>query len=116
MDAIKFIEERNRLCSMYSGCTKCPVFRGNDSCLFSATNGGTPDEQVKILSVWVADHPCKTHQSVFLEHYPNARLDSEGVICICPEAVYGDEVKALCVKSKMCHDCRHTFWPQEVKE
>lgn len=115
MDAVKFIEERNRLCAMYSGCTECPVFRDNDTCLFS-TNGGTPDEQVKILQVWSDAHPRKTRQSVFMEQYPKTRLDSEGIITICPEAVYGNEVKALCVKTKLCYDCRHKFWPQEVKE
>ena len=91
MDAVKFIEERNRLCAMYTACTKCPVFRDNDTCLFSATNGGTPDEQVKILSVWVAEHPRKTRQSVFLEQYPNARVTAKGIVDIWP-----CEVEKIC--------------------
>lgn len=118
MDAVKFIEERKRLCSMYSGCTKCPVFRDNDTCLFSATNGGTPDEQVKILSVWAADHPRKTRQSVFLEQYPEAEVDLNGILTMCPKRIsaelrdrhkFNDCIKLL------CSNCRSEFWSQGVE-
>lgn len=113
MDAIEFINERQRMCAAFTGgCTGCPL----DGTLCGGFNNVEAERLVGAVEEWSAAHPPKTHQSAFLEHYPNARLDSEGVICICPEAVYDDEVKALCIKSKMCHDCRHTFWLQEVKE
>ena len=115
MDAIKFIEERKRLCSTYSGCTKCPVFRDNDTCLFSATNGGTPDEQVKILSVWVADHPRKTRQSVFLEQYPNAIVNAKGTVEIWPCNVEKNMQNVIYCNSLSCSDCRREFWMQEVE-
>lgn len=105
MDAIEFIKERDRMFEV-AGYAPSLIYKHEKSA----------EEIVREVDEWAAAHPIKTHQSVFLEHHPNARLDSEGVICICPETVYGDEVKALCVKSKMCHDCRHKFWPQEVKE
>lgn len=115
MDAIKFIEERKRLCSTYSVCTKCPVFRDNDTCLFSATNGGTPDEQVKILSVWVADHPRKTRQSVFLELYPNARVTADGTVDIWPCDVAKNMQNVIYCNSLSCIDCRREFWTEEVE-
>lgn len=115
MDAVKFIEERNRLCAMYTTCTKCPVFRDNDTCLFSATNGGNPDEQVKILSVWVAEHPRKTRQSVFLEQYPNARVTAKGIVDIWPCEVEKNMQNVIYCNSFSCADCRHEFWTQEVE-
>ncbi len=82
----------------------------------AARSSFAPEQQINTVTVRAEQNPRKTRQEVFLEQYPNARLDSEGIICICPEEVYGDEVKTLCVKSKLCYDCRHKFWPQEVKE
>lgn len=118
MDAIKFIEERKRLCSTYSGCTKCPVFRDNDTCLFSATNGGTPYEQVKILSVWVAEHPRKTRQDVFLEQYPEAQIADNGVLDVCPAPIFHSHRRdgGGCIDfHKKCVDCCREFWMQEVE-
>lgn len=118
MDAITFIKERKRLCATYSGCAVCPVFRDNDTCLFSATNGGTPDEQVKILSVWIDNHPRKTRQDVFLEQYPEAEIDLNGLLAVCPAPIFRSHrhAKGGCSDfHKKCDDCRREFWTQEVK-
>lgn len=118
MDAVKFIEERKRLCSTYSGCTECPVFSNNDTCLFSDTNGGTPDEQVKILSVWIANHPRKTRQEVFLEQYPEAEIDLNGLLEVCPAAIFlshRGKGGGCSDYTKNCAECRREFWSQEVK-
>lgn len=117
MDAVKFIQERNRLCAMYTGCTKCPVFC-NNTCLFSATNGGTPEDQVKILSAWVAKHPLKTRQDVFLEQYPEASIDANGVLDVCPASIVKSHRAngGGCVDYiRNCDYCLREFWMQEVE-
>lgn len=66
---------------------------------------------------WSAAHPRKTRQSVFLEQYPCAKIDSQGVLYACPADVYGNNA---CPKNKedapiICYDCRREFWMQEVE-
>ena len=122
MDAVKFIEERNRMCKSFGdGCTGCPA---SDACGCCAVDqavdqASTLDAtaQVAIVEKWSAAHPRKTRQSVFLEQYPNARIDSQAVIYVCPADAYGDKV---CPKNEenfhmRCRDCRREFWWQEVK-
>lgn len=113
MDAVKFIEERNRMCDFYKGkCTGCPLvgkpcngFRNLDV-----------ENTVAEVEAWSAAHPRKTRQSVFLEQYPEARLDGRDVLRICPAEAYGNKV---CPKNgenvrMLCCNCRREFWMQEV--
>lgn len=97
MDAVKFIEERNRMCGT-----------------MSEVWGVDAAQIVKNTEEWSAAHPRKTRQWVFLEQYPDAKLDAENILLICPAFVYGDKE---CIKrcASFCKDCRHQFWPQEVE-
>ena len=100
MDAVKFIEERNRMCGT-----------------MSEVWGVDAAQIVKNTEEWATAHPRKTRQSVFLEQYPNARIDSQAVIYVCPADAYGDKV---CPKNDEnvhmpCRDCRREFWSQEVE-
>lgn len=116
MDAVKFIEERKRLCEMYANCSECPANDNGGRCKFSITVGDEATKQIKLLEEWAAAHPCRTRQSVFLEQYPEASVDNCGCLMICPKIIsidyrnrYGD-----CVKHT-CYDCRREFWMQEVE-
>ena len=122
MDAVKFIEERNRMCKSFGDrCTGCPA---SDACGCCAVDqavdqASTLDAtaQVAIVEEWSAAHPRKTRQSVFLEQYPNARIDSQAVIYVCPADAYGNKV---CPQNEenfhmLCYDCRREFWMQEVE-
>lgn len=100
MDAVKFIEERNRMCGT-----------------MSEVWGVDAAQIVKNTEEWSAAHPRKTRQSVFLEQFPSARIDSQAVIYVCPADAYGDKV---CPKNEenvhmLCRDCRREFWTQEVE-
>lgn len=100
MDAVRFIEERNRMCGT-----------------MSEVWGVDAVQIVKNTEEWAAAHPRKTRQSIFIENYPYAKIDSRSVLYVCPADVYGDNV---CPKKKdaapiICYDCRHEFWPQEVE-
>ena len=57
MDAVKFIEERNRMCGT-----------------MSEVWGVDAAQIVKNTEEWSAAHPRKTRQSVFLEQWPNCTM------------------------------------------
>ena len=106
MDAVKFIEERNR---MYESGAATPGIGLEDDY--------DPVIAVKVVENWSAAHPRKTRQSVFLDNYPCARIDSQSVLYACPADAYGNNV---CPKNKngapiICYDCRREFWMQEVE-
>lgn len=117
MDAIKFIEERNRMCDTYKGsCAFCPAnsehcFVGMESCL-------VPEAQVKIIEKWPAEHPRKTRQSVFLEQWPETQLDDTGVLSICLAIItpaHRINGGGCTQYHKKCSDCRREFWMQEIE-
>lgn len=119
MDAVKFLQERARMCNSFSpDCEGCrvdeekPVMSECYQWMFE-----NPERAVKIVEEWATAHPRKTRQSVFLGNYPCARIDSQSVLYACPADVYGDNV---CPKKKdaapiTCYECRREFWPQEVQ-
>ena len=124
MDAVKFIEERNRMCKSFGDrCTGCPA---SDACGCCAVDqavdqASTLDAtaQVAIVEKWSAAHPRKTRQSVFLEQYPKAPIDAFGVLFLCPMYIstdYGDAARLCCNILKKCGVCRREFWMQEDKD
>lgn len=98
MDAVKFVEERNRMCGT-----------------MSEVWGVDAAKIVKNTEEWSAAHPCKTRQSVFLEQYPQADIDNTGLLILCPKRISADiRVTADCLRQG-CSDCRREFWMQEVE-
>ena len=118
MDANKFLNEYDRMCKSYDDCPECPLCSVNGGCSFwpSIYNEEIYPEIIKAVEEWSAAHPRKTRQSVFLKQYPNAVLDKDGVLRICPSFVGGDtpeKYKCICLAD--CSDCRREFWMQEVE-
>lgn len=106
MDAVNFLQERSR---MYK--------RGAATPCIGLEDDYDPVREVKVVEEWAAAHPRKTRQSVFLDNYPCARVDSRGVLHICPADVCGNNA---CPEIKddvsiSCYDCRHKFWMQDVE-
>lgn len=87
MDAVKFIEERNRMCDSYAACCDdCPMYTQH-------CNGFRSIDVERLVSVveeWSAAHPRKTRQSVFLEQYPQADIDNTGLLFLCPKRISAD--------------------------
>ena len=106
MDAVKFIEERRRM----SKATRrySPIM----------VEGISPKDVVKEVEEWAAAHPRKTRQDVFLEQYPEARVDDIGVLRVCPAIVStahrGDKGGCSDI-SKECAVCRREFWTKVVR-
>lgn len=103
MDAIEFVQQLRRMDK--SVIRKYSVF--DDS----------PEDVVAEVEEWAKMNPVKTRQSVFLEQFPSARIDSQAVIYVCPADAYGDKV---CPKNEEnahmpCRDCRRNFWSQEAE-
>lgn len=119
MDAVKFIQERNRMCATYTPkrCEGCPADNyGGEGVACITIDKIDADRLVPIVEKWSAAHPRKTRQSEFLKHYPNAQLDYRGVIGIAP----CDLDKTMQGKDDDCYygncdNCRREFWMQEVE-
>ena len=100
MDAVKFIEERNRMCGT-----------------MSEVWGVDAAQIVKNTEEWSAAHPRKTRQSVFLEQYPKAKLTEDGVLALCPIAISSEcsGENGRCVSfNRKCGNCRREFWLSEA--
>ena len=106
MDAVKFIEERRRMYKVTG--KRSPTLAG-----------WIPAEDVvKEVEEWSAAHPRKTRQSVFLEQWPEAELDTNGAVAICPTILsidYRSANKRCKHPGTACSDCRREFWMQEVQ-
>lgn len=122
MDAIEYVKERQRMCKSFgTGCTGCPAFNvyGDGLCC-TVSQESTLDAtaQVAIVESWIAEHPYKTRQSIFLEQYPETDLDSSGGITLCP-AIISESYRSIHGGCKNlddnCNDCRHKFWEQEIE-
>lgn len=107
MDAVKFLQERNR---MYESGAATPGIGLEDDY--------DPVIAVKVVEEWSAAHPRKTRQSVFLEQYPEARIGDDGVLRVCPSPIFPSDRSVYngCVRpNSTCSDCRREFWMQEVE-
>ena len=101
MDAVKFIEERNRMCGT-----------------MSEVWGVDAAKIVKNTEEWSAAHPRKTRQSVFLEQYPEANIDENGVLLVSPCMISASHRNAHGDCENMdidCADCRKEYWMNEVE-
>ena len=117
MDAVEFIRERNRMCDCSLDCAACPA--GRTPC---GLNGGPSVESVEklvqIVEEWAKAHPPKTRQSEFLRQWPEARVDKDGILSICPAEIaknQRNEYGGCANLMEDCRKCRREFWGQEVE-
>ena len=117
MDAIQFIKERDRMCKACGSCILCQAYMGNE-CAVGLPSVVDPEQQINIVKEGADKHPCKTRQSVFLEQYPEAEIDANGVVKFCPmpiSAAHRGSNGRCRNPEKLCRDCRREFWMQEVE-
>lgn len=101
MDAVKFLQERNR---MYESGAATPGIGLEDDY--------DPVSAVKIVEEWSAAHPRKTRQNVFLEQYPEASC-VDNILMSCPKVI--DKNFSCSNTCFNCAECRREFWMQEVE-
>lgn len=119
MDAIKFIEERNRMCKSFDkgyGCQMCPACDNDLCCVVSVTSTLDATAQITIVEKWSAEHPRKTRQDVFLEQWPNAKVFVDGVLDFCPRCLDSRYTCQSTAVDMRCQSCRREFWMHEVEE
>lgn len=117
MDALEFLKERKRMCDYYSHCKGCPL-DGSKCVIDSAVSDENCKRFAATVEQWSKEHPRKTRQSVFLEQFPNVRLDTNGIINISPCRVDQKQYPLNgkdCCKFQSCGECRREFWLQEVE-
>nr|DAH31769.1 MAG TPA: hypothetical protein [Caudoviricetes sp.] len=119
MDAVKFIEERSRMCKSFNKCSYgCPAWGGSCKLETGTYLECEAEKQVEIVEAWSAAHPRKTRQSVFLEQYPEAQIGVNGILDVCPAPIFHShrlEGGGCRNVHKKCVDCRREFWMQEVE-
>ena len=117
MDALEFLRERRRMCNSYRNCEGSPLEEGK-----GVVSDVAPDEDYKriiaAVEQWSKEHPRKTRQSVFLEQWPNVRLNTNGIIDIPPCRMDSNQHPFNgkdCCNFKSCDTCCREFWMQEVE-
>nr|DAL02795.1 MAG TPA: hypothetical protein [Caudoviricetes sp.] len=116
MDALEFLRERERMCNSYDGCKGCPCEKARCA-LNSLTSDNDYKRIVVMVEEWSAAHPRKTRQDVFLEQWPEAKIDNGGCLAVCPyyvSATHRDKYGCCVVRGKSCCDCRREFWMKVV--
>lgn len=106
MDAVKFLEERKR---KFNNGESVPALGADIDCNY--------EDAVKEIEGWSAANPRKTRQSVFLEQWPEAKIDNGGCLAVCPyyvSATHRDKYGCCVVRGKSCCDCRREFWMKVV--
>ena len=105
MDAVTFLQERLRM-------SKSGAYVPS---LDNTTEKNISDV-VNVIETWSENNPIRTRQSVFLEQWPNAEIDCQGVIKIAPcdldKTMH--ELSGYCYNID-CDDCRLKFWTQAVE-
>lgn len=118
MDAVEYIKHRNRLCEFHQHyCFECEYAEGErrqEAC--DCAEYDDPQKAVEIVENWAKEHPARTRQSAFLERYPNARIDEDGVLVICPRSIEQNGCDKFDDHILMCSDCRRKYWSEEVQD
>lgn len=75
--------KKNGVCEI--NCRDCPLCfenngTGNPCLVFEALY---PEKAIEAIQKWSDKHPQRTYLTEFLEHYPNAELDENGIPKIC---------------------------------
>lgn len=109
------IGDFTRMCKkMGTKCDECPLdFINNGKRVFCIDLiKKYPDEANEIILKWCSSHPVKTRQEKFLEMFPNAKVDINGILNVCPNAINKD----LECDIELCEFCRKNYWSEGAEE
>lgn len=118
MDAVKYLKEIYRMCDSMEECSNCPLngCKLTFPCKGSKERAEYKDAEKCVAEVekWSAEHPIKTRQSEFLKIFPNAILDYNGTVSMCPLYIEPYIKDDLCYKT-FCDERRKKYWLAEVE-
>ena len=114
MEALEFFKARKRMCEA-TKCASCKLYYTQGGCCIAPEKEkiGACEEAIAIVEQWAKDHPIKTRQSEFLEHYPSASIVS-GCLHACPKDLFAN-TNIDCNK-QTCLACKKAFWLAEVED
>ena len=118
MTAVEFLKAEKRMCENYEFCDRCPIEKAKGDPFMACLdfNYNYPEEAVAVVQKWADEHPIKTRQSEFLKLYPNAKMQGDGVIKICPLEL-NTEFNCRATSERIsCNTCWKDYWLAEVKE
>ena len=97
-------------------CRECPLSKlnTNENLYCAEYLLKYPDKANEIILKWCEEHPIKTRQDEFLKMFPNARIDVNGALSICPKCVNKDF--SCQTSEKRCISCCKEYWLAEVDE
>lgn len=103
MDAVKYFEEKERMCKTLKDCKKCPLQHIDLYQHCAVISQQNPKEAVEIVEKWSEEHPQKTILKDFLEKYPNADMGAIIDNLFCPK-FFGYKIFCTedCDKSEDC--------------
>ena len=114
MDAVEYLKTLDRMC--HCECLKCEfrkVRSGIETCpVWQRTH---PEEAVAIVEKWAKEHPVKTRQSVFLEQWPDARINEADELPMASPCDLDGKLAGKC-EGITCPECRRKFWLAEVED
>lgn len=113
-----------RMCRTYDtlGCYYCPLSHCNNGLnqVCGDLTKKHPDKANEIILNWCKEHPVETRQDRFLEMFPNAKKDSDGIIKILPCSLEENIVTTMPSTCSYihgsCNECRKEYWLAEVDE
>lgn len=111
MDAIEFVKQLRRM-------DEKGVLKKRFIYLSANRETDSPEDVVAEVEEWSAAHPRKTRQSVFLEQWPEAKIDESGCLDVCPylvSAIHRNNDGNCADLGVKCRNCRREFWMQEVE-
>lgn len=109
--AENFLKEWDRMCE-YPSCNTCPLreLRQHSECLGCWKRvSDVPVEAIAIVQKWSDEHPVKTVKDDFLEKFPNAFLDKDGIPTGCIRWL---GYRITCPPAGLCTEC----WNKPLSE
>lgn len=113
MDAVEYLKQKKRMTKdCKTGCDNCPFTytKTGQTCINFQYDH--PEKAVAIVGEWAKEHPLKTYKSVFLESFPNAKLEKGGHPYPCITYIYGEASRPHDCGLLDCNDC----WNSPYKE
>lgn len=113
MDAIEYLKEKARMTeNCRVSCDDCPLSADNNKMDLRCDvfENRHPEEAVAAVENWAKEHPVRTYKSVFLEKFPDAKIEKNGVPYPCIIYLFGEKVRP-----RACGNCTYC-WDREVEE